>query len=70
MDKEKILQDLKEIKDSLDILYEYLNEVDFDELQKKVLNKYIKSNEKYMRHLTEECVGGFFAQVVLDSLNK
>ena len=70
MDKEKILQDLKEIKDSLDILYEYLNEVDFDELQKKVLNKYFKENEKYIRHLTEECVRGFFGEVVLDSLNK
>ena len=46
MDKEKILEDLKEIKDSLDNLYNYLNEVDFDELQKKVLNKYFKENEK------------------------
>jgi hypothetical protein len=56
MDKEKILKDLKEIKESLDNLYEYLNEVDYDELREKVLNKYIKSNEKYMRHLTEECI--------------
>jgi len=56
MEKDKIVRDLKEIKEGLDNLYEYLSEVDYDELRTEVLNKYIKSNEKYIRHLTEECI--------------
>ena len=69
--KEEISKEVEEVSESLDKIYSYLdNEAYFRELEKKILNKYIKQNEKKIRYLTEECVRAFFGQAVLDNLNK
>ena len=69
--KEEILKEVEEVSDNLDKIYSYLdNEADFRELEKKILNKFIKEKEKNIRFLTEECIRAFFGQAVLDNLNK
>jgi len=69
--KEEIFKEVEEVSDNLDKIYSYLdNEADFRELEKKILNKFIKEKEKNIRFLTEECIRAFFGQAVLDNLNK
>tara|TARA_R100001086_G_scaffold197118_1_gene113680 strand:- start:266 stop:493 length:228 start_codon:yes stop_codon:yes gene_type:complete len=69
--KEEISKEVEEVSDNLDKIYSYLdNEADFRELEKKILNKFIKEKEKNIRFLTEECIRAFFGQAVLDNLNK
>ena len=69
--KEEIFKEVEEVSDNLDKIYSYLdNEADFRELEKKILNKFIKEKEKNIWFLTEECIRAFFGQAVLDNLNK
>ena len=69
--KEEISKEVEEVSDNLDKIYSYLdNEADFRELEKTILNKFIKEKEKNIRFLTEECIRAFFGQAVLDNLNK
>ena len=69
--KEEIFKEVEEVSDNLDKIYSYLdNEADFRELEKKILNKFIKEKENKIRFLTEECIRAFFGQAVLDNLNK
>tara|TARA_R100001129_G_C5135984_1_gene194547 strand:- start:75 stop:302 length:228 start_codon:yes stop_codon:yes gene_type:complete len=69
--KEEISKEVEEVSNTLDKIYSYLdNEADFRELEKTILNKFIKEKEKNIKFLTEECIKAFFGQAVLDNLNK